>query len=170
MGVPTWEVGYTSAMPRREDHEVRQGHVGHWIKKKPPESVELHLNSPPQAFVGFAGQLFSSCRHCVKFLAYSVALLFSVHACWLDNVTQSYFWYVADDTFSPSLSSCVTHDHSHCGAVLIYWEGVANIVIITNSETSKSYCNFFLALRPHGGHSLLCLEFSRSHTTTHHIR
>jgi len=20
-------------MPRREDHEVRQGHVGHWIKK-----------------------------------------------------------------------------------------------------------------------------------------
>ena len=34
MGVPTWEVGYTSAMPRREDHEVRQGHVGHWIKKK----------------------------------------------------------------------------------------------------------------------------------------
>ena len=34
MGVPTWEVGYTSAMPRREDHEVRKGHVGHWIKKK----------------------------------------------------------------------------------------------------------------------------------------
>jgi len=21
-------------MPRREDHEVRKGHVGHWIKKK----------------------------------------------------------------------------------------------------------------------------------------
>jgi len=34
MGVPTSEVGYTSAMPRREDHEVRKGHVGHWIKKK----------------------------------------------------------------------------------------------------------------------------------------
>ena len=33
MGVPNSEVGYTSAMPRREDHEVRQGHVGHWIKK-----------------------------------------------------------------------------------------------------------------------------------------
>jgi len=29
----TSEVGYTSAMPRREDHEVRQEHVGHWIKK-----------------------------------------------------------------------------------------------------------------------------------------
>ena len=28
MGVPTSEVGYTSAMPRKEDHEVRQGHVG----------------------------------------------------------------------------------------------------------------------------------------------
>jgi len=34
MGVPTSEVGYTSAMPRREDHEVRKRHVGHWIKKK----------------------------------------------------------------------------------------------------------------------------------------
>jgi len=34
MGVPTSEVGYTFAMPRREDHEVRKGHVGHWIKKK----------------------------------------------------------------------------------------------------------------------------------------
>jgi len=34
MRVPTSEVGYTSAMPRREDHEVRKGHVGHWIKKK----------------------------------------------------------------------------------------------------------------------------------------
>jgi len=34
MGVPTSTVGYTSAMPRREDHEVRKGHVGHWIKKK----------------------------------------------------------------------------------------------------------------------------------------
>jgi len=30
MGVPTSEVGYTSAMPRREDHEVHKGHVGHW--------------------------------------------------------------------------------------------------------------------------------------------
>jgi len=41
MGVPTWEVGYTSAMPRREDHEVRQGHVGHWIKK----NTSFQLNS-----------------------------------------------------------------------------------------------------------------------------
>jgi len=28
MGIPTSEVGYTSAMPRREDHEVRKGYVG----------------------------------------------------------------------------------------------------------------------------------------------
>ena len=27
MGVPTSEVGYTLAMPRREDHEVHEGHV-----------------------------------------------------------------------------------------------------------------------------------------------
>jgi len=31
MGVPTSEIGYTFAMPRREDHEVRKGHVGHGI-------------------------------------------------------------------------------------------------------------------------------------------
>ena len=28
-------------MPRREDHEVRQGHVGHWIKK-----THFPLNKP----------------------------------------------------------------------------------------------------------------------------
>ena len=27
MGVPTSEVGYTPAMPRREDHEVHKGYV-----------------------------------------------------------------------------------------------------------------------------------------------
>jgi len=27
MGVPTSEVGYTPAIPRREDHEVQKGHV-----------------------------------------------------------------------------------------------------------------------------------------------
>ena len=27
LGVPTSEVGYTPAMPRREDHEVHKGHV-----------------------------------------------------------------------------------------------------------------------------------------------
>ena len=41
MGVPTSEVGYTSAMPRREDHEARKGHVGHWIKKKFGQPVQL---------------------------------------------------------------------------------------------------------------------------------
>jgi len=33
MGVPNSEVGYTSAMPRREDHEVHKDMWGHWGKK-----------------------------------------------------------------------------------------------------------------------------------------
>jgi hypothetical protein len=31
MGVPTSEVGYTTAMPRREDHEVQKDIWWHWI-------------------------------------------------------------------------------------------------------------------------------------------
>jgi len=34
MGVPNSEVGYTSAMPRREDHEVHKDMWGNWTKKK----------------------------------------------------------------------------------------------------------------------------------------
>jgi hypothetical protein len=34
MGVPTSEVGYTTAMLRREDHEVHKDMWWHWIKKK----------------------------------------------------------------------------------------------------------------------------------------
>jgi len=30
MGVPTSEVGYTSAMPRRKGHEVHKDMWGHW--------------------------------------------------------------------------------------------------------------------------------------------
>jgi len=30
MGVPNSEVGYTSAMPRKEDHEVHKDMWGHW--------------------------------------------------------------------------------------------------------------------------------------------
>jgi len=33
MGVPTSEVGYTPAMPRREDHEVHKVHVVELEKK-----------------------------------------------------------------------------------------------------------------------------------------
>jgi len=48
MGVPTSEVGYTSAMPRREDHEVHKDMWwGHWGKKKlwlrDVPSVEMSL-------------------------------------------------------------------------------------------------------------------------------
>jgi len=34
MGVPTSEVGYTPAMPRREDHEVHKDMWWHWTEKK----------------------------------------------------------------------------------------------------------------------------------------
>jgi len=34
MGVPTSEVGYTSVIPRREDHEVHKDMWGHWRKTK----------------------------------------------------------------------------------------------------------------------------------------
>ena len=34
MGVPTPEVGYTAAMPRREDNEVHKDMWWHWTKKK----------------------------------------------------------------------------------------------------------------------------------------
>jgi len=34
MGVPTSEVGYTPAMPRREAHEVHKDMWWQWTKKK----------------------------------------------------------------------------------------------------------------------------------------
>jgi hypothetical protein len=34
MGVPTPEVGYTAAMPRREDHEVHKDVWWHWTSKQ----------------------------------------------------------------------------------------------------------------------------------------
>jgi hypothetical protein len=34
MGVPTSEIGYSPAMPRRWDHEVHKGHVVALEKKK----------------------------------------------------------------------------------------------------------------------------------------
>ena len=39
MGVPTSEVGYTPAMPRREDHEVHKGHVVALEKKRKENKV-----------------------------------------------------------------------------------------------------------------------------------
>jgi len=41
MGVPTSEVGYTAAMPRREDHEVHKDMWWHWTKKT-EVSNQLH--------------------------------------------------------------------------------------------------------------------------------
>ena len=44
MGVPTSEVSYTAAMPRREDHEVHKDMWwGHWTKKKNLLNVFLQI-------------------------------------------------------------------------------------------------------------------------------
>jgi len=46
MGVPTSEVGYTPAMPRREDHEVRKDMWGHWKNKTLSVSATLIIQDP----------------------------------------------------------------------------------------------------------------------------
>ena len=56
MGVPTSEVGYTSAMPKREDHEVHKDMWGggHWKKLYYKTRVQNlskrteHMNKNPQ--------------------------------------------------------------------------------------------------------------------------
>jgi len=40
MGVPTSEVGYTSAMPRKEDHEVHKDMWWHWGEEKKISNME----------------------------------------------------------------------------------------------------------------------------------
>jgi len=44
MGVPTSEVGYTSAMPRREDHEAHKDMWGHWRNKKKNKKKIIKIN------------------------------------------------------------------------------------------------------------------------------
>ena len=45
MGVPTSAVGYTAAMPRREDHEVHKDMWwGHWTKKESPQGHVVALD------------------------------------------------------------------------------------------------------------------------------
>ena len=46
MGIPTSEVDYTPAMPRREDHEVHKGHVvalGGGIVRVVAELLSIHV-------------------------------------------------------------------------------------------------------------------------------
>ena len=43
MGVPTSEVGYTPAMPGREDHEVHKGHVVALDQKKNIDGIDKSL-------------------------------------------------------------------------------------------------------------------------------
>jgi len=39
MGVPASEVGYTSAMPRKEDHEIHKDMWGHWKERKKERKI-----------------------------------------------------------------------------------------------------------------------------------
>jgi hypothetical protein len=48
MGVPTSEVGYTPAMPRREDHEVHKGHVVALDQKKLNFYIFHYITSSPE--------------------------------------------------------------------------------------------------------------------------
>jgi hypothetical protein len=50
MGVATSEVGYTPAMPRREDHEVHKGHVMALEKKKSNSLYKTHLHKNISTF------------------------------------------------------------------------------------------------------------------------
>jgi hypothetical protein len=54
-----------------------------------------------------------------------------------------------------------------------FWEQNVEFMLdlMVHKLTTGPYrVNFFMALRPNGGHGLLILEVSRSHTTTHHNR
>ena len=42
MGVPTSAVGYTSAMSRREDHEVHKGHVVALEEEEDEEDIKTN--------------------------------------------------------------------------------------------------------------------------------
>jgi len=59
MGVPTSEVGYTSAMPRREDREVHKDMWG--IEKK---NIYIYINSQLDALTMLpAGSIFGALYH-----------------------------------------------------------------------------------------------------------
>jgi len=54
MGVQTSEVGYTTAMRRREDHEVHKDMRWHWTKKKigltnTSESNKIEILKPQES-------------------------------------------------------------------------------------------------------------------------
>jgi len=61
MDVPTSEVGYTPAMPRREDHEVHKGHVVALKKKYFGHHYAHHQELPTIALVTTLAVCFSSC-------------------------------------------------------------------------------------------------------------
>ena len=88
MGVPTSEVGYTPAMPRREDHEVHKGHVvalgekHYWFRENPLnhtdtfyfiiqtykcmkflQDVQFHMRSSNIAILNSSEQHTAHCIH-----------------------------------------------------------------------------------------------------------
>jgi hypothetical protein len=60
MGVQTSEVGYTTAMPRREDHEVHKDMWWHLIKKNSVIILTIVLQFPA---------VFSTVTRCTVFVA-----------------------------------------------------------------------------------------------------
>jgi len=68
MGVPTSEVGYTAAMPRREDHEVHTHTWWHWTKK-------IVLVTP---FVNHLVRSYSLFTMCFLFRVFIVCILLLV--------------------------------------------------------------------------------------------
>ena len=65
MGVPTSEVGYTAAMPRREDHEVHKDTWWHWTKKK-IDNFNFNSKTPIDTeLIRAISQLLTNTKECV---------------------------------------------------------------------------------------------------------
>jgi hypothetical protein len=70
MGVPTSEVGYIPAMPRREDHEVHKGHVVALEEKKKTQYNNLVLSTKfiKKGLLYILYLIFLLLIFCVKYL------------------------------------------------------------------------------------------------------
>jgi len=68
MGVPTSEVGYTSAMPRREDHEIHKDMWRHWWGKK--KDRERHWGTFMQQLSLWKSNTYYTFSVCVCSLSY----------------------------------------------------------------------------------------------------
>jgi len=159
MGVPTWEVGYTSAMPRREDHEVRQGHVGHWIKKKtltiwfsPYKTEEKYLHQCMSAHsFGGTTATFIRRKSCVLL---SLGTLkpnsgtFSCNSKWRDS-SLKHSWCLSNHSQAPrDISKIATlHDKTCLDVRWFRWRlfcvFVVNCDLIKNKDTTTMELGMF---------------------------